>query len=158
FQTHGGAGLAAALHLTDAGRPRVRDLLALLEGIAGEADAGGRTNREINQAARWVQRTLHDVLREDAEPHAAPDTVRLLATQDGVTRFVAQPPYADDPLLRDTFEKQRPLLSAEAGLNKLTRYLSLTKLDEAVTTSALPFGEHHDSLFVDVAKHIDVIK
>ena len=59
--------------------------------------------------------------------------------------FVAQPPYAEDPLLRDTFEKQRPLLSAEAGLTKLTRYLSLTKLDDAVKTSALPFGEHHDS-------------
>ena len=158
YQTHGGAGLASALNLTDAGRPQVVDLLALLEGIADEAEAAGGTNREIDQAARWVQRTLHDVLRDDPEPHPAPETVRLLASQDGVTRFVAQPPYADDPLLRDTFEKQRPLLSAEAGLSKLTRYLSLTKLDDAVTTSALPFGEEHGAIYDTVRKRINGIK
>jgi hypothetical protein len=84
--------------------------------------------------------------------------VRVLASQDGVTCFAAQPSYAEDPLLRDTFEKQRPLLSAEAGLNKLTRYLSLTKLDDEVKTSALPFGEHHDSVYDDVAKRITGIK
>lgn len=157
YQTQGGAGLAAALHLTDAGRPRVADLLALLGSIAEEADAGG-TNREIDQAARWVQRTLHEVLREEEEPHPAPQTIRLLASQNGVTSFVAAPPYAEDPLLRDTFEQQRPLLSAESGLTKLTRYLSLTKLDGAVKTSAMPLGEHHDSLFDDVAKRIHAIK
>lgn len=158
YETHGGAGLAAALELTDAGRPRVPDLLALLDSIANEADAIGSTNREIEQAARWVQRTLHDVLREDSPPHSAPDTIRLLANQNGVTSFVSQPPYADDPLLRDTFEKQRPLLSAEAGLTKLTRYLGLTKLDDAVKASALPFGEHHDLVYDEVAKRINGIK
>ena len=158
YQTRGGAGLASALNLTDAGRPRVADLLALLESIADEAEAAGSTNREIDQAARWVQRTLHDVLRDDHAPHLAPQTVRLLASQDGVTRFVTQPPYADDPLLRDTFEKQRPLLSAEAGLSKLTRYLSLTKLDDAVTTSALPFGEEHGAIYDTVKKRINAIK
>lgn len=158
YETRGGAGLAAALRVTDAGRPHVADLLVLLRSIAEEADALGRTNREIDQAARWVQRTLHDVLGEDAYPHPAPDTVRLLASQGGVTSFVAQPPLAEDPLLRDTFERQRALLSAEAGLTKLTRYLSLTKLDDAVRTSALPFGEHHDSLYDELAKRIKDIK
>ena len=158
YQTHGGAGLASALKLTDAGRPHVADLLVLLDSIADEADAAGSTNREIDQAARWVQRTLHDVLRDDPKPHPEPQTVRLLASQDGVTRFVKQPPYADDPLLRDTFEKQRPLLSAEAGLTKLTRYLSLTKLDDAVTTSALPFGEDHGGNYHAVRKRINSIK
>ncbi len=158
YQTHGGVGLSAALHLTDAGRPRAQDLLTLLGSIADEADATGGTNREIDQAARWVQRTLHDILREEIKPHTAPETIRLLASQNGVTSFVSQPPYADDPLLRDTFEVQRPLLSAEAGLTKLTRYLSLTKLDDAVMTSALPFGEHHDSFYDEVVKRINRIK
>ncbi|WP_081842318.1 DUF3883 domain-containing protein [Actinomadura welshii] len=158
YQTPGAPGMAADLRLTDAGRPRVADLLSLLASIAEEADAVSTPNREIDQAARWVQRTLHDVLRDDVAPHSAPETVRLLASQDGVTRFVAQPPYAEDPLLRDTFEKQLPLLSAEAGLNKLTRYLSLIKLDDAVKTSALAFGEHHDSVYDAVAKRINGIK
>ena len=158
YQTRGGPGLAAALQLTDAGRPGVQDLLVLLGSIAEEADATSGTNREIDQAARWVQRTLHDVLREEIEPHIAPETIRLLASKNGVTSFVAQPPYAEDPLLRDTFEKQRPLLSAEAGLTKLARYLSLTKLDDAVNTSAWPLGERRDSLYDDVAKRINGIK
>lgn len=158
YQTHGGPGLAAALHLTDAGRPRVADLLVLLDSIAAEADAAGHTNREIDQAARWVQRTLHDVLRDEPEPHPAPKTVRLLASQHGVTQFVAQPPYVDDPLLRDTFEKQRPLLSAEAGLTKLTRYLALARLDDAVSTVALPFGEDHGAVYDDVRRRINNIK
>ena len=71
---------------------------------------------------------------------------------------MAKPPYADDPLLRDTFEKQRPLLSADAGLSKLTRYLSLTKLDDAVTTSALPFGEDHGEVYDTVRERINGIK
>lgn len=157
YRAQGAAGMAVDLHLTDAGRPSVTDLLTLLASIADEADRAG-TNREIDHAARWVQRTLHDVLRDDVPPHSEPETVPLLASQDGTTRFVAQPPYAEDPLLRDTFEKQRPLLSAETGLSKLTRYLSLTKLDDAVKTSALPFGEHHDSVYETVAKHMDRIK
>ena len=98
------------------------------------------------------------MLRDDVEPHPAPETVRVLADQDGVTRFVAQPLYAEDPLLRDTFVKQRPLLSAEVGLNKLTRYLSLIKLDEAVKTRALPFGEYHNLVSDQVAEHINRIK
>jgi hypothetical protein len=158
YRTHGGAGLASALNLTDAGRPNVADLLTLLRSIADEADATGGTNRETDQAARWVQRTLHDVLRDDAEPHPTPESVRLLATQDGRTRFLAQPPYADDPLLRDTFEKQRPLLSAEVGLTRLARYLALTRLDDAVTTSALPFGEDHGVTYEDVRRRINGIK
>lgn len=158
YKMRGGAGLAAALRLTDASRPRARDLLVLLDNIAEEAEAAGGTDREIDQAARWAQRTLNDVLSEETEPHSAPETIRLLAIQGGITRFVAQPPYADDPLLRSTFERQHPLLSAEAGLTRLTRYLSLTKLDDAVKTSALPFGEHHDSTYAEVAKVIQGIK
>ena len=158
YLTHGGAGLSAALHLTDAGRPRVADLLALLRSIAEEADAAGDTSREIEQAARWVQRTLHDVLRDVPEPHPEPETVRLLASQNGAYQFVAQPPYADDPLLRDTFEQQRLLLSAEAGLTKLTRYLGLSRLDDTVITSAVPFGEDHGAIYDEVSRRINSIK
>ena len=157
YQTHGGAGLAAALHLTDAGRPHFTELLALLESIVSEADEAGSTSKEIAQAARWVQRTLHDVLGDAPEPHPAPETVRLLASENGVTKFVAQPPYADDPLLRDTFEKQRPLLSAEIGLTKLARYLKLVRLDDAVSTSPLAFGEQHGPLYDSVRRRINVV-
>ena len=157
YQTHGGAGLAAALHLTDAGRPHFSELLVLLESIVREADAAGATSREIDQAARWVQRTLHDVLGDEPEPHPAPETVRLLASENGVTQFVTQPPYADDPLLRDTFEKQRPLLSAEIGLTKLARYLKLVRLDDAVSTSPLAFGEQHGPLYDSVRRRINVV-
>ena len=143
YQTRGAAGLASTLHLTDAGRPKVEDLLQLLDAIADEGEADG-TNREIELAARWVQRTLDDVLVDEPKPYTEPEQVRLLASYRGTSTFVTKPPFADDPLLRDTWEKQRPVLAAETGLNRLTSFLSLTRLDDAVKTSALPYGDHLD--------------
>lgn len=158
YRTRGGTALAAALRLTDAGRPKVRDLLTLLGSVAAEADATG-TNREIELAARYIQRTLNDVLSDDADRHPDPGSVRVLASHDGQSMFVARPPFADDPLLRDTWEKQRPVLAAEAGLGRLTRYLSLTKLDDAVRTSASPYGDHlEDPVFVMVRRKLDSLK
>ena len=159
YGVKGGAALAAALNLTDAGRPKVKDLLVLLESVAAEADAAaGATNREIDLAARWAQRTLDDVLDTEPDPHPTPGNVRLLARHKGKTAFVAQPPFADDPLLRDTWEMQRPVLTAEARLTKLTAFLSLTRLDDVVRTSALPFGEHHDGTYDEVRRKLDAIK
>jgi|GEM_PF-1534927 len=158
YETRGGAGLAKALGLTDAGRPRVLDLLALLESIAKEAKEAGQTNREIDLAARWVQRTLNDVLREDQEPHQLPGSVELLAIRAGKSQFVAQPPYTDDLLLRETFENQLFLLSAETGLTKLYRYLALARLDDEITTSPYPLGEVSDAAFVKISRQIDNVK
>ena len=138
-----GIALASALGVTDASRPQVEDLLVLLASIAAEAESLGSTNREIDLAARWVQRTLDENLGDRA-PHPDPSTVPLLARHDGQTLFVTQPPYTDDPLLRDTWERQRPVLSADTRLGRLTRYLSLTRLDDAVTTTPAPYGEHRD--------------
>ena len=158
YQTRGAAGLASTLHLTDAGHPKVEDLLQLLDAIADEGEADG-TNREIELAARWVQRTLDDVLVDEPKPYTEPEQVRLLASYRGTSTFVTQPPFADDPLLRDTWEKQRPVLAAETGLNKLTSFLSLTRLDDAVKTSALPYGDHLDNgVFYAVRRKIDGIK
>ncbi|MGW8645624.1 sacsin N-terminal ATP-binding-like domain-containing protein [Micromonospora chalcea] len=161
YEMRGGAALVAALGLTDAGRPKVKDLLALLHSIAAEADEldDTDTNREIELAARYVQRTLDDVLGDEPKPHPAPETVRVLASHNGQSTFVAQPPVADDPLLRDTWEREFPVLNAEARLNRLVRYLSLTKLDNAVATSAMPHGHHfHDVLFTAVHSLLDDVK
>lgn len=159
YKMHGGAAMSSALSLTDAGRPKVDDLLVLLRSVADEADGTLIITREIELAARYIQRTLNDVLPDSAEPHPQPERVRLLASFCGRTAFVAQPPFADDPLLRDTWEQQRPLLAAETGLGRLTRYLSLTKLDDAVTTSAKPYGEHaQDSIFEAVRRKINGTK
>lgn len=91
----GGAGLAAALHLTDAGRPRVPDLLTPNGQHRRRSGATGGTNREIAQAARLAQRTLHDVLREDVEQHRAPGSVRhppsSLTKLDDVVKTSALP-------------------------------------------------------------------
>ncbi|GAB1641457.1 sacsin N-terminal ATP-binding-like domain-containing protein [Krasilnikovia sp. MM14-A1259] len=137
----GGMALANALGVTDASRPAVADLLTLLADIADESDRLGETNREIELAARWAVRALHDVLA-DEPPHPDPGSVRVLARHGGQTLFVAQPPYTDDPLLRETWEQRCPVLNADQRLGRLVRYLSLTRLDDAVTTTPVPYGEH----------------
>lgn len=159
YKTRGGAAMAHILGLTDAGRPKIRDLLVLLESIAQESDAVGGTNRDMELAARYVQRTLNDVLGNDPEPHPNPDSVRLLASSGGSTAFVPRPPFADDPLLRDTWERHRHILAAEVGLGRFTRYFSLTKLDDSVVTSAMPYGQYpQDSVYAAVHKKIAAIK
>jgi hypothetical protein len=55
--------------------------------------------------------------------------VRLPASQDGVLAFVPQSLFADDPLLRETWEKRSPVLGADTGLNRLTTFLALTGPD-----------------------------
>ncbi|MFC3988929.1 sacsin N-terminal ATP-binding-like domain-containing protein [Actinoplanes siamensis] len=160
YQMTGGSTLVAALKLTDTGRPRVADLLGLLASIAAEADGLGHTTRDIELAARYIQRLLQNVLTEDQTPHPDPGSVRLLASHNGAGVFVAQPPYAEDPLLRDTWEVQRPVLSAEARLPRLARYLRLTKLDDVVTASAEAFGPHppHDPVHIAVRRRLDEVK
>lgn len=141
FKMKGGMALSNALGVTDASRPAVADLLTLLADIADESDRLGQTNREIDLAARWAVRALDDVLTDET-PHPDPDSVRVLARYDGQTLFIARPPYTDDPLLRETWEQQRPVLNADQRLGRLVRYLSLTRLDDAVTTTPVPYGEH----------------
>ena len=57
----GGVALAVALGVTDAARPRVQDLVALLVGLADEHAASKESTRELHRAARWAMRTLNDV-------------------------------------------------------------------------------------------------
>jgi hypothetical protein len=142
YRTRGAKDLIEALRLTDIARPAASDLLALMDAIAGEAAEAGVVSRDAELAARWVQRTLDDILGSEQAPHPQPEQVRLLASHNGALGFVPRPPYADDPLLRDTWEKQRPVLAAEAGLTRLARFLALTRLDDEVRVSAAPSGLH----------------
>jgi hypothetical protein len=158
-RTRGGPALIAELNLTDAARPKVTDLLSLLRSIADEADNTGTVGRDTELAARWVQRTLNDALDSAEPPHPEPRKVRLLASHDGTLIFTAQPPYADDPLLRETWARRSPVFAAEVGLGRLTRFLSLTRLDDAVHTSADPCGIHvDDAAFNTTRKRIDRVK
>ncbi|MDP3968990.1 MAG: DUF3883 domain-containing protein [Nocardioides sp.] len=158
YRTRGGSALATGLGLIEAGRPGVDDLLRLLESVAGEADARGSSNREIDLAARWVLRTIDDVLPPGSDPHPDPGNVRVLASDRGSTSFVAQPPFAEDALLRDTWAQLRPVLSADTGLTRLTSYLCLVKLDDAVTTTPVAFEEHHGSALETVRRKFDATK
>ena len=142
YRARGAKDLIEALRLTDVARPAASDLLTLMDAIAGEAAEAGAVSRDAELAARWVQRTLDDILGSEQAPHPQPGQVRLLASHNGALGFVPRPPYADDPLLRDTWEKQRPVLAAEAGLNRLARFLALTRLDDEVRVSAVPSGLH----------------
>lgn len=157
-RTYGGSALAASLGLIEAGRPKVENLLQLLESVADEADERGSINREISLAARWVQRTIDDVLPPAPEPHPVPATVRVLGSHQGAVSFVSQPPYADDPLLRDTWEQLRPVLSADTGLTRLPAYLGLVSLDETVKTTPIAYEEHHGSALESVRGRIDATK
>ncbi len=156
-ETHGGTLLARSLGLIDAARPRVPDLLDLLQSVAAEGEQQGIT-RDIELAARWIQRTVNDGLPVTAEPHPAPDSIRVLASHAGSRMFIARPAYADDALLRDTWEKRRPVLSAESGLTALTTHLGLTKLDDVVTTTPLAYEEDRGELLTEVRRKIDATK
>ena len=157
-RARGASALISALGLIQAGRPEVTDLLRLLDSIASEADTLGGTNREIDLAARWVQRTIDDVLPSPPEPLSDPGSVRVLATHAGRTRFVSQPPYADDALLRDTWEQLRPILSADTGLTRLTAFLSLVNLDDAVTTTPIAFDQQGGLAYDSVRRKVDSAK
>lgn len=155
----GARALADALEIVDADRPSIDSLVALLQEMADEAAAGAPIDREAQQAARWVQRTLNDVLTVDDAPHPTPETVPVLARHAGQYVFVAQPPYADDPLLKETWESELPVLNAESGLTRLTRFLSLTSLDDVVRKIAVPYGTHvGDPVEVAAAAHIRTVK
>jgi hypothetical protein len=158
-KTQGAAGFIAALDLADIAWPTVGNLLALLADIADEADGTGTVTRPVATAARWVQRTLDGVLPDGGEPHPDPGRVRLLASRDGVLAFVPKPLFADDPLLRETWEKRSPVLDADTGLSRLTKFLKLTKLDDEVQTLPVPYGVHQDDdAFTSARRKIDAIK
>ena len=133
-QLRGGAMLATNLGLTDAARPRIDDLLTLLVRLSGDADEVGEVSKEVAYTARWAQRRINDNLDRDSKPHPAPQDVRLLADERGVKKFVAQPTYAVDRLMREVWEKRGPVLAADSQASKLARYLTLVNLDEAVDT------------------------
>lgn len=158
LNVRGSRALAEALNVVDAARPSKESLLALLEGMAVDVDAGVTLDRDLIQAARWVQRSLHEVLAP-GDRHPEPESVRLLARSQGSHAFVAQPPFANDPLLRETWESQMAVLAAESGLTRLTDYLALTCLDTAVQATAIPYGTHIGDRFEQAAAaHIQQIK
>ncbi|UHJ57109.1 DUF3883 domain-containing protein [Mycolicibacterium fortuitum] len=158
YRTRGSRGMVAELGLIEAGRPTVDDLLDLLEAIAAEADHEGGTNSEIELAARWVQRTLHDVLSAEAELHPSPERVRVLATYVGRTCFVSQPLFVEDPTLRATWQDVSPVIVTDVGDTRFAKYLGLVKLDDEVEVLPLPVGERRDDRSLAAAERIDAAK
>lgn len=158
YRTRGSRGMVADLGLIEAGRPTVDDLLGLLEAIAAEADCDGGTNPEVELAARWVQRTLHEVLSADAEPHPSPEKVRVLATHLGQTCFVSQPLFVEDPTLRATWQVVSPVIVTDVGDTRFAKYLGLVKLDDEVEVLPLPMGEHRDDRSERAGRRIAVAK
>jgi hypothetical protein len=154
----GGLALIDDLGLIDSSHPEVSDLLDLLESVAAEAEAAGATNRDIELAARWIQHTVEDVLGPEIDPHPAPGDVRVLALHRGETTFASQPPYAEDPLLRDTWQHQLPVLLADTGIAKLARYLDLTRLDDEIETTAVPLRPRYDEALHRVRHRVDDAK
>lgn len=157
YRIHGGSALVASLGLIEVGRPSVDDLLELLASVAAETDESG-TDRDIDLAARWIQRSIEDALPFDVEPHADPSSVRFLARHHGQTVFVSQPPYAVDPLLRDTWEQVRPVLSAETGLNRLARHFDLVKLDDAVDALPVALDVRDGDILERIKQRVDGTK
>jgi hypothetical protein len=151
------AVLAKDLDLVDAARPRAADLLLLLKALAAEADEVGTASGDVVRAARWAQRTLDDVLGND-ERHPNPETTRLLATHDGRSCFAAQPPYTDDPTLRETLAARIPVLATDTGSNRLVRYFSLIRLDDTVAVTPHPYGLRDDAAAQRIRGKVDQIK
>jgi hypothetical protein len=154
----GGPALVNELGLIDTSRPTVDDLLHLLEGVAAEADDIGATNQAVEAAARWIQRGIDDMLGADTDPHPCPNDVRVLAMYNGITVFTSQPPYADDTLLRDTWQRIEPILLADNDSGRLKRFLGLTRLDSEVEVSPSPLNIRRDQLLAGVVRRIDDAK
>ncbi|PND54720.1 hypothetical protein CRM90_26505 [Mycobacterium sp. ENV421] len=158
YRKRGGVALAAELDLVDASYPGTDNLLKLLESIATEADRAGTPYREIERAARWVQRTIEDSLGPEERPHSAPQNVRVLAMHRGKSLFANQPPFADDPLLRDTWQHHMPILLADNDSGKLHKYLGLARLDDEISVTAEPLNIQQGELRHHLMRRIDDAK
>lgn len=158
YRSRGSRDMAAELRLIEAGHPTVDNLLTLLEVIAAEADHEGVTNQEIDLAARWVQRTLHDVLSANVAPHPSPEEVRVLATYRGQTCFVSQPFFIEDPTLRATWQDAAPVLLTDVGDTRFAKYLGLVRLDDEVAVLPQPIGERRDARSARAVERIDAAK
>jgi hypothetical protein len=158
YHTRGGPDLVMQMGLVDAAHPGVADLLELMNSLAAEADSAGAVSREIALAARWVQRSLENAIGADTEPLAEPAMVRLLASHDGQAVFAAQPPSAEDALLRDTWQTEWPVLSADTGSARLIEFFDLVKLDEAVETIPEPVGIRRGDHLEAVISHLNSVK
>lgn len=158
YRSRGGVALATELGLVDASYPGTDNLLKLLESIAKEADQSDAPRREIERAARWVQRTIEDSLGLEERPYPAPQSVRVLATHRGTSLFANQPPFADDPLLRDTWQHHMPILLADSDSGKLKKYLGLARLDDEISVDAEALNIQHGELRHHVMRRIDDAK
>ena len=121
--------LATVLGVVDAARPGPDDLVSLLESLAVEhSDVEARA--DVYEAARWAMPTLDDVLdRSGTRPAGRPP---LLARFAGERIFDRSPVVALDPLLKETWEPDVPILDADRDLRWLHRAFELRSLDDDV--------------------------
>jgi len=150
----GARAVADSLGVVDAARPEPGDLISLLDVLAEEHERGGATT-DVAEAARWVMRTLDDVLDMGREPpNVRP---RLLARMAGQRIFHESPMVALDPLLEETFEPEVPILDADRDLRRLHRVFKLRSLDAEV--ARFPGGElSSETENAAVRAHLDKAK
>lgn len=158
YEQPGAAGMAQWLRVTDSARLRVPDILALLSSLADEADTSGTVERDVLRAAKWSLGRLDEALRLHIEPHPDPASVRVLASHAGVKLFTAQPPFAEDTFLRETWERELPVLDADSRLTRVGDYLSLTKLDKVVKSEPFAYNERMDSVRDAIEQQITEVK
>jgi hypothetical protein len=138
LERQSGVDIARHLGVVDAARPSIDDLRALLVGLADEKPTNFDSETEIHHAARWVMRTIDEVLDDYPEEDLRGTPLLAILKREHV--FDEAPFMASDEMLKSTFSEYYPVLDADRNLNRLPRAAGLRSLDKEVVTTPRPHG------------------